>query len=100
LTSGDGLEYLIGAITNKVLDSQMSEHVSALPSERLSERKGCRTRMTCCPDLEIIRVPQSRIQTFRTDLFRRSQGSDNGIPKKYILIWKNTSNGRLTIRKG
>jgi len=42
LTSDDGLKGLVESVVNQVLDSQMSEHLTAAPYERSRERKGYR----------------------------------------------------------
>ncbi|HKI62350.1 MAG TPA: IS256 family transposase [Mariprofundaceae bacterium] len=84
LTSDEGLKGLVEAVVNQVLDSQMSEHLTAGHYERSSERKGYRngyrTRAIYARIGKLVlRVPQSRDGEFSTDLFSRYQRSEQAL---------------------
>jgi len=84
LTSDDGLKGLVEVVVNQVLDSQMSEHLTAAHYERSSERKGYRngyrTRAIYARIGKlVIRVPQSRDGEFSTELFSRYQRSEQAL---------------------
>ncbi len=84
LTSDEGLKGLVEVVVNQVLDAQMSEHLSASPYERSSNRKGYRNgyrprQLYTRIGKLVLCVPQSRDGEFSTELFSRFQRSEQAL---------------------
>ena len=81
---GDGLKKLVESVLNQVLDAQMTEHLGVHRHERTEERAGYRNgvrerALTTRVVTLILRVPQTRDGSFRTDLFKRYQRSEQAL---------------------
>lgn len=84
LSQEGGLARVVQAVLNRVLESEMTEHVGAAPHERSRTRRGYRngyyTRdlMLRVGRIELA-VPRDREGTFRTELFERYQRSERAL---------------------
>jgi transposase-like protein len=84
-TSSDGqLAHLLEAILNQVLEAQMAEQLQAERYERTDERQGYRNgytprQLTTRVGRLTLRVPQARDGSFSTELFARSQRSEQAL---------------------
>src|SRR5689334_18979190 len=85
LFSGDShLGQLLEAVLNHVLEAQVAEQLHAEPYERTEQRQGYRNgskprRLTTRVGRLVLRVPQVRDGVFSTELFARSQRSEQAL---------------------
>lgn len=93
LNKNDAIKGLLESVLNQVLESQMTEHLGAKPHEQTEERTGYRngTRVrelyTRVGPLNL-QVPQTRDGSFKTEIFKRYQRSEQafvlGIMEMYL----------------
>ena len=93
LSKNDAIKGLLESVLNQVLASQMTEHLGAEPHEQTEERVGYRngTRVrelyTRVGPLNL-QVPQTRDGSFKTEIFKRYQRSEQafvlGIMEMYL----------------
>ena len=93
LSKNDAIKGLLESVLNQVLNSQMTEHLGAQPHEQTGERTGYRngTRVrelyTRVGPLNL-QVPQTRDGSFKTEIFKRYQCSEQafvlGIMEMYL----------------
>ena len=93
LSKNDAIRVLLESVLNQVLDTQMTEHLGAAPYEQTGERTGYRngTRVrelyTRVGPLSL-QVPQTRDGSFKTEIFKRYQRSEQafvlGIMEMYL----------------
>ena len=93
LSKNDAIRGLLESVLNQVLETQMTEHLGAKPHEQTDERTGYRngTRVrelyTRVGPLNL-QVPQTRDGSFKTEIFKRYQRSEQafvlGIMEMYL----------------
>ena len=93
LSKNDAIRGLLESVLNQVLETQMTEHLGAKPHEQSEERTGYRngTRVrelyTRVGPLNL-QVPQTRDGSFKTEIFKRYQRSEQafvlGIMEMYL----------------
>ena len=93
LSKNDAIRGLLESVLNQVLETQMTEHLGAEPYEQTGERTGYRngTRIrelyTRVGPLNL-QVPQTRDGSFKTEIFKRYQRSEQafvlGIMEMYL----------------
>jgi len=84
LINDDGLKGLVTTVVNQVLETQMSEHLSAGYYEHSDGRKGYRNghrsrQLYARVGKLVLRVPQCRDGQFSTELFSRYQRSEQAL---------------------
>lgn len=93
LSNNDAIKGLLESVINQVLDTQMTEHLGAAHYEHSEERIGyrngtrIRTLYTRVGPLNL-QVPQTRDGSFKTEIFKRYQRSEQafvlGIMEMYL----------------
>jgi len=85
LFGGDGqMAHLLEQVLNQVLEAQVTDHLQAAPYERTEQRQGYRNgdkprQFTTRVGTLSLRVPQVREGQFSTELFARSQRSEQAL---------------------
>jgi len=93
LSKNDAIRGLLESVLNQVLESQMTEHLGAEPHEQTEERVGYRNgtrvrELYTRVGLLNLQVPQTRDGSFKTEIFKRYQRSEQafvlGIMEMYL----------------
>jgi putative transposase len=99
LTQEDGLGRVVQAVLNRVLETEMTEHLGRGPHERSGSRRGHRNG-SYERDLTLrvggieLRMPRDREATFRTELFERYQRSERALVALLEMVVNGCRRGR------
>ena len=79
-----GMEVLVEAVVNQLLQSEMTEHLQAAPGEQTNRRRGYRNgsyerKLTTRVGTLELEVPRDREGTFQTELFERYQRNEKAL---------------------